>query len=75
MREIPVNPIAKELLYILWDKKLSGRLYLICILILEEVEDENKEMREIINLIRAYATEEVILQKLEEKYSDIWSAL
>jgi hypothetical protein len=75
MREIPVNPIAKELLYTLWDKKLSGRLYLMCILILEEVEDENKEMREIINLIRAYETEEVILQKLEEKYSDIWSTL
>ncbi|MBR5251254.1 MAG: hypothetical protein IKV52_00330 [Oscillospiraceae bacterium] len=75
MREIPVNPIAKELLYTLCDKKLSGRLYLMCILILEEVEDENKEMREIINLIRSYETEEEILQKMEEKYSDIWSTL
>ena len=75
MRKEPVNPLAKELLDLVAKSNLSGYLYLMCILILEEVEDENKETKEIINLIRVYETEEVILQKLEEKYSDIWSTL
>ena len=75
MRKEPVDPLAKELLDLVAKSNLSGYLYLMCILILEEVEDENKEMREIINLIRSYETEEEILQKMEEKYSDIWSTL
>ena len=75
MRKEPVDPLAKELLDLVAKSNLSGYLYLMAICILNRVEDENKETKEIINLIRVYETEEVILQKLEEKYSDIWSTL
>ena len=76
MRKEPVNPLAKELLELVAERNLSGHLYLMAILVITyEEKDEDKRTQEIINLIRAYETEEVILQKLEEKYSDIWGNL
>ena len=76
MRKEPVNPIAKELLDLVAERNLSGHLYLMAILVItDRREDEDKKTQEIINLIRSYETEEEILQKMEEKYSDIWSDL